>query len=142
MAVLAMDQYAWLLVGLRQTLVPAITEAAIQCVMEEAKTPVWVPSRMILDQPDIPQNWGVTSDSLAAWLTLKLGAEQLVLVKSVSHEKTGMSPSELQRKGIVDDAFPAFVKDARYSVHVLGRDDYHSIKRLMGAARSPAAPEC
>lgn len=134
MALLAMDQYAWMLAGLCESLVPALTETAIQSGLEATKIPVWVPSRMILNQPNIPQNWGVSSDSLAAWLALKLGAEQLVLVKSVSHEETRKSPAELRRNGIVDDAFPSFVEDARFAVHVLGRDDDRVIARLMGVA--------
>ena len=132
MALLAMDQNAWMLAGLCETLVPALTHTAIQSGLEAARIPVWVPSKMLLNKQDIPQNWAVTSDSLAAWLALKLGAEQLVLVKSVSHERMCKSPAELRRNGIVDDAFPRFVENAKFNVQLLGCDDTGIIEGLLG----------
>ncbi len=134
MALLAMDQYAWMLAGLCKSLVPALSETAIRSGLEATMIPVWVPSRMLSSRSDIAQDWSVTSDSLAAWLALRVGAEQLILVKSVARDRTRKSPEELRRSGIVDDAFPAFVAQAKFTVRVLGRGDDSMIERLMGVA--------
>ena len=134
MALLAMDQYAWMLAGLCNSLVPALSETAIRSGLEATMIPVWAPSRMLSNRSDIAQDWSVTSDSLAAWLALRVGAEQLILVKSVARDRTRKSPEELRHSGIVDDAFPAFVAQAGFTVRVLGRGDDSMIGRLMRMA--------
>ena len=48
----------------------------------EDRTPVWLPSTC--GHPGVRQSlpsWDVTSDSLAAWLAGKLGADALLLIK-------------------------------------------------------------
>lgn len=53
----------------------------------------------------IPHNWSVTSDSLAAWVTLRWPADELVLIKSVPVPR-GLTALEASQQGLVDEFFP------------------------------------
>lgn len=57
------------------------------------------------DFADLPALWNVTSDSIAAWVTLTWPADELILLKSVElpYEKT---VAELAEAGFVDAYFP------------------------------------
>lgn len=52
----------------------------------------------------LPHDWNATSDALALRLALRLGAERLVLLKSVSIP-TGINWHQASREGWVDDCF-------------------------------------
>jgi aspartokinase-like uncharacterized kinase len=52
----------------------------------------------------LPCSWEVTSDSIAAWLAIQLGTEELVLFKSVSAKAADLE--ELSANGVVDGYFP------------------------------------
>lgn len=52
----------------------------------------------------LPCSWEVTSDSIAAWLAIQLGTEELVLFKSISAK--GEDLEELSANGVVDGYFP------------------------------------
>ena len=86
LALLAMDQYGLLLAGLHADFVTASSELEISERSWQHRPIIWLPSKMVLYDEKIPQNWDVTSDSLSAWLATKLGAKYLVLVKSKSLE--------------------------------------------------------
>ena len=124
MGVLAMEQYGSMLAGLQSGLVPANTVARIKRIFQEEQVPVWMPSQMINDDSSILQQWSVTSDSLSAWLAATCQAEQLILVKSVALAQSALSASELAQLGIVDSAFPSFIHQGEFRVHVLGHDNY------------------
>lgn len=53
----------------------------------------------------LPHIWDVTSDSLAAWLALRFGAERLLLIKSVP-VPAGRHVTEAARRGWIDPYFP------------------------------------
>ncbi len=107
MALLAMEQYGLMLSAIEPRLCIAATLRSISKGQEMKKVPVWSPSTMTLGQPEIPMNWDVTSDSLAAWLAVRLGADTLVLVKSTP-PPVPHTVSELCRQGFLDVAFPSF----------------------------------
>jgi aspartokinase-like uncharacterized kinase len=75
MALLAMEQYGYVLQSLQPDLVAASSELEIAERSWQHRAIVWMPSHMVLADEDIPQNWNVTSDSLAAWLAAKIGAD-------------------------------------------------------------------
>lgn len=54
-------------------------------VWRAARLPILAPTEFLqaTDAGDLPHDWTVTSDSLAAWVTLKWPAEELWLCKSV-----------------------------------------------------------
>ena len=81
MAVLAMDQYAHLLVARHAGLVLAETRDDIASAHASGRVPVIAPYRWLRDADPLPHSWDVTSDSISAWFAGVLGARRLVLVK-------------------------------------------------------------
>jgi len=104
-AVRAMEKYAALLHEYAPQLKPVRSHAEILAVLEGGGVPLWQPSEMIIDNPEVPENWNVTSDSLALWLAQKLGTAGLLLMKSVAVDGQ-RSLEELARAGIIDSHFP------------------------------------
>lgn len=133
MALLAMEQYGVLLASLAPVLAPAESVGAMREALQRGRVPVWMPFRMVVDAKDIEASWGVTSDSLAAWLAQNLGAAVLWLVKSCAIP--AQDAASLAAMGVVDAAFPRFCAAARYAVRVLGPDD--SMRLAAGLAAAP-----
>ncbi|MEW5789295.1 MAG: amino acid kinase [Pseudomonadota bacterium] len=131
MALLAMEQYGLLLCGLDARLRPAASREDIHAALAGAATPVWLPSRLCLAQPDIPASWAVTSDSLALWLAGHLGAAALGLVKSRLPEP-GLDAPGLARAGLVDEAFPAFMARWPMPLRVFSREDVAGCRTWLG----------
>lgn len=123
MGLRAMEQFGLMLCGLQKSLVPARTEAEILKVLQENQVPVWLPVQTLASE-DLSPSWDVTSDSLAAWLARRLGAERLVLVKSCPLPAGETDIAALSRFGIVDAAFLGFVDGAVFEVWVVNREDY------------------
>ncbi|TLG78659.1 uridylate kinase [Methylocystis sp. B8] len=108
MAVLAMEQYALALASRDSTLELADSLDAIQAAQAQGRIALWRPSAMVAAADDVAPCWGVTSDSLAAWLAKKTRAGALLLIKSVD-VGDGASLSEIIRKGVVDPALPDYL---------------------------------
>ncbi|MGB6908113.1 MAG: uridylate kinase [Methyloceanibacter sp.] len=123
MALLAMDQLAWAVAGLRPGLEVGDTEAALRRSLDQGRVAVWAPYALVAGRTDIAQSWTVTSDSLALWLARRLGAERCFVSKSVHRQRAAFSSEPLARDGVVDAAFPAMVKDAGLPISLLGRGD-------------------
>jgi len=66
----------------------------------------------------LPHSWNVTSDSIAARAAVVLGAERLVLLKSVG-VPPGTSWDEAVARGWVDEHFPRVVAGAPFAVEVV-----------------------
>ncbi len=80
MALLAMGQYG-LVLAAAPGLVAAGSEAGIAGALAAGLVPVWMPGAMLAGAEDVEKGWGVTSDSLAVWLGVRLRARAVVLVK-------------------------------------------------------------
>jgi aspartokinase-like uncharacterized kinase len=111
MALLAMDQYGWMLLGLENKLGPARSLVEIHGALAEGRVPVWLPSNMLAARTDVPATWDITSDSLAAWLAGQLAAEHLVLVKSVAPGVGSIPVEDVVQRGIVDHGFEEFLAE-------------------------------
>lgn len=109
MALLAIEQYAFMLADLAPPLTPAPTLDAIAQISQSGRVPVWLPVGMVLGEAEIKPSWEVTSDSLAAWLAGRLGARHLVLVKS-AETGGGSDPADWAASGLVDTAFPDYAE--------------------------------
>jgi len=112
MALLAMEQFGLVLASLQPKLSVAASAAAILRVLQADAVPIWSPAAMALRATEIPANWDVTSDSLAAWLAGRLGAGRLLLVKHGKWSNGPVRAADLVARGIVDRAFPRFLADS------------------------------
>ncbi|HXE57487.1 MAG TPA: hypothetical protein VNK43_05765 [Gemmatimonadales bacterium] len=83
MAVLAMDQFAHALADRIPGAVLTDEPGEIGSLAGRGSAVVLAPARWLRAADVLPHEWGVTSDSLAAWIAGALDAERLVLVKPV-----------------------------------------------------------
>ena len=109
MALLAMEQYGRALASLRPSFRIAASTTAIRRALRDDRVPVWAPTAMVLRASEIPASWDVTSDSLAAWLAGRIGAERLLLVKHGGPFEGQVRSAELVASDVVDRAFPRFL---------------------------------
>ncbi len=107
MAVLAMEQYAHLLAGMRTELTLAASEHDVESAVASGRIPVVAPYRWLRDADPLPHTWDVTSDSISAWFASTLRATRLVLVK----------PPGATGEAAVDSYFPrALAPGLRWSI--------------------------
>ena len=124
MALLAMDQLAWAVAGLRPGFAVGATETELCAALDRGLTAVWAPYALIAERTDIEESWRITSDSLALWLARRLGAARCYLIKTIARtQQKQVSAGQLARDGIVDQAFPSMLKEAGVPAFLLGRGD-------------------
>lgn len=126
MAILAMEQTAIAFADLASGLVLADTLEAIADAHAQGRAALWLPARMALATRELPESWNLTSDSLAAWLAVELGAARLTLVKSAP--APGPTPADWAASGLVDPLFPSF------AAHVTGAVEIVTIDAMMTSA--------
>nr|WP_240539951.1 uridylate kinase [Salinarimonas soli] len=106
-----------------------------------ARIPVWNAAPLRRGHPDVPETWGVTSDSLGLWLARTIGAARLVLVKSAD-SPPGADAAALARFGLVDEAFPRFAAGFPGTVTIHGPADGDDLSGVADVpARAPALLE-
>jgi dihydroneopterin aldolase len=138
MALLAMDQLAWAVAGLRSGFEVGDTEEALRASLDRGRVAIWAPYSLVADRSDIPQSWTVTSDSLTLWLARRLGAGCCYVIKSIERQGAAFSAGQLARDGVVDEAFPALFKETGFPVFLLGRGDQPAFAAwLRGNASGP-----
>jgi aspartokinase-like uncharacterized kinase len=123
MALLAMDQLAWAVAGMRQGFTVGATEAELGAALSRGEVAVWAPYALLAERDDVEQSWRLTSDSLALWLAGRLGAPRCYLIKSIARTASGASAAQLARDGVVDAAFPEMLKETGVAAVLLGRGD-------------------
>ena len=130
LAMLGMHQMAEFFFKLESRLAPADSLDGIARVIATGLIPVWLPLQMCQDDRDIPRDWTITSDGLAARLAERLGGAQLVLLKSVdvAADATAMGLAE---DGVVDQAFPAIVARANLDWRIFGPADDAALATLL-----------
>ena len=128
LALLAMDQFGLVIAGMNPELVTASSELEIAERGWQHRGIIWLPSKMVLADETVPQNWQVTSDSLSAWLANKLGAEQLILVKSKSlgdyAKSEPISLPTLLEDELIDSLFESFIKTQHYQTWLVNKENY------------------
>ncbi|HXV43136.1 MAG TPA: aspartate kinase [Anaerolineae bacterium] len=84
MAILAMDQYGYLLADLAPGAVLVHDLAAAMQVVTNGRLAILAPFTLLRQIDPLPHTWQVTSDSIAAWLAGYAGIRRLVLLKAVT----------------------------------------------------------
>jgi aspartokinase-like uncharacterized kinase len=124
MALLAMEQFGRMLCGLQPGLVPASDPSQMQQLLARGETVVWMPTTMTMADSKINHSWDVTSDSLAAWLCAQLGADKLLLVKSLSLNSAKLSLDELTQREVVDSQFGHYLKLSSIQAMLMADSDH------------------
>jgi aspartokinase-like uncharacterized kinase len=81
------------------------------------------------------RRWSVTSDSLAAWLAGRLGASQLLLVKSLKLTAAKTGAGELARRGVIDETLPELLARALYSCRIVAAPDHREFAAAIDGDR-------
>ena len=115
MAILAMQQSAWLMHALKPA---SLISSSLPALRSQEGIHFWLPDIQELDEAGIAANWQVTSDSLALWLADHLGASQLILVKSATIDENA-SLADLHTQGILDEAFLHFAQNTTTPIRVV-----------------------
>jgi 5-(aminomethyl)-3-furanmethanol phosphate kinase len=127
MALLAMDQLAWAVAGLRQGFTVGASEAELRDALARGSVAVWAPYAAIAGRAGIEQSWRLTSDSLALWLSRRIGAARCYLIKSIDRPKAPrLGARQLARDGVVDEAFAGMLAETGTPTILLGRGDQDS----------------
>jgi aspartokinase-like uncharacterized kinase len=135
MAILGMDQLGLLLSDLTpgsrvfQELVNA------KRIMKAGELPIFLPSRLMFEENPLENSWDVTSDSIAAYVTIQLCAAKVILVTDVdgiftedpkknSDAKLMMSVTakqllKLNRRTSVDGFLPNLLSKTRIDCYVV-----------------------
>ena len=130
MAVLAMAQMGLMMQGICPALALAANDADLRRAVQQARVPVWLPFEVLREHRDLLTNWGVTSDSLAAWLANRLNAEGLLLVKACAIDPALELPA-YAAAGIVDAEFLRFAREGAYPVTLLNRTELPRARELL-----------
>ena len=137
MAVLGMEQFAWLL----SELIPGAVRRADLARPAAGHATVLAPAGLPLDE--LPASWQVTSDSIAAWAAGRVGADRLVLVKEVEglfaqwpargEPLARLTVAELAalRPGGIDEYLPTVLEQARFETWVIGGRDPERLVELL-----------
>ncbi|ADH88096.1 aspartate/glutamate/uridylate kinase [Ancylobacter novellus DSM 506] len=120
MAILAMEQTALAFADIAPGLMLADTPEAIVDAHAQGRAALWAPARMALAARELPESWDLTSDSLAAWLAVEIGAARLTLVKSAP--APGPAPADWAASGLVDPLFPSFAAHVTGAVEIVTID--------------------
>lgn len=131
MALRAMDQCGLVLCDLFPGFIACDDPAALAGLCAAGHTPVWLPSRQLDLDTDLPRDWTVTSDSIAVWLAARIGCPTVRLVKSCLLPETELAT--LADQGIVDRHLPFIAARTGITVQLVEADD------APRQARPPAA---
>ncbi len=83
MALLAMDQYGYLLNQLIQDSVLTADLLSACRSAESGRATILIPSALVIREDPLPHSWQVTSDTIAAWVSHRAVCSRLVLLKDV-----------------------------------------------------------
>jgi len=122
MAILAMDQYGYLL---NQLIADSCLTADLNYACKSAesgRTAILLPSALVIKEDPLPHSWQVTSDTIAAWIADKL-LSRLILLKDVD----GLFNSD----GLIPNLTPSRLAD-----HAGGVDEY--LSNILSSARLDA----
>ncbi len=88
----------------------------IKSLKKKGSLKVWLPSKLLKEEPSFLKNWDSTSDSVAAWLYEKLNAKGLLFIKSLKLKRKIYNLKYLQDQKIIDQNVGKYIfkkKDIR-----------------------------
>jgi aspartokinase-like uncharacterized kinase len=136
MALMAMEQYAVALAAQAPVFALAASRDELDGALHAGQIPIWLPTKMVLAAPEMPETWELTSDSLTAWLAGILGARRLLLIKSVD-QTVPVTASDLAADKIVDPLFPRFAAQSRAEVWLAGPASLNGALRILQSDGMP-----
>ncbi|ODA68802.1 Amino acid kinase family protein [Methyloligella halotolerans] len=139
MALLAMDQLAWAVAGLRPDFTVGDSETALLESLDQNRVAVWAPAAHVANRPEIAPSWTITSDSLALWLAGRLAATRCYVVKSIERRQRVTSAAALAGEGIVDEAFPDMLRAAGVPTFLLGKGDQQDFATALASGQTCGA---
>ncbi len=83
MALLAMDQYGWLLSDLIPDSSAVRGVLSARATAATGRVPILLAASLLIEADPLPHSWQVTSDSIAAWIARLVGATRFVMLKDV-----------------------------------------------------------
>ncbi len=131
MAILGMQQYAYLMASLCPTLKLVDCEHSIKDHGGVNMPVIWEPYAMLKQHYDLEKTWDYTSDSLAAWLANFLNTKQLVLVKSSKAVLQQISLEELQNLACVDTNFSHLISTYNLSLQIFHKSQTEQFAKLL-----------
>lgn len=136
LALLAMDQSAQLLAGLESGFGLGRTIAELRRLLAGGQVAVWQPAQALCGSDRVERSWRLTSDSLAAWLAGRLGARDLLLVKSAAPPAPATSAAALARAGYVDGCFPRYLAESGARCWYASAEQSEMVPRVVSAPRA------
>ena len=134
MALLAMDQLAWAVAGLRSGFEVGDTEEALRRTLGQGHVAVWAPYSLVANRSDIP---AVLDRDLRQSRALARPAPRRRMLLCHQIHRAGaraeFSAEQLARDGVVDEAFPSMFRDAGFPVFLLGRGDQAALAASLSA---------
>lgn len=144
MAILAMDQYGYLLADLIPHSQSVRNLPAAQQIVHAKRVPVLLPFDLIRQADPLPHSWAVTSDSISAWVAKSAGAAKLILLKDVDGLYRQAHPSEgvgdllesltleqLANCAGVDRFLATVVDDSQLDLWIINGNEPHRLEELL-----------
>ncbi len=127
MAILAMDQYAHLLRARIPRAIVIENPGRIRATCRAGRLPVLAPYRWLRRADPVPHSWDATSDSIAAWIAITLGAAHLVVLK----------PAAGVLRDIVDAQFGSVLAAAQRAAPVVSVCTARTVASVVGSLSIP-----
>jgi 5-(aminomethyl)-3-furanmethanol phosphate kinase len=139
MALLAMEQYGLALTAYLPKLVHSEAVYMMRRAWRAKLLPCWAPTRMVLAARAPEQSWKMTSDSLAAWLAGEIGADRVLLIKSIDAGSAGaeLLAQDLIASGVVDPLFGRFAAGCGAEIFIAGPADLPNAGAILAQSGTP-----
>jgi len=131
MAILAMQQYGYLMKSLCPSLTLVDTQKKMNACWSNRNVAIWEPFNMVRLYCDLEKSWNITSDSLAAWLAKYLSADQLLFIKSADITLTKCTLENLSKESFIDPYLPEYLAKMNLSTHFMHKTHLHKFKQLL-----------
>jgi 5-(aminomethyl)-3-furanmethanol phosphate kinase len=144
MALLAMDQYGYILNQLIENSYLSPDLFAARETAESGRPAILLPSTIVIQSNPLPHSWQVTSDTIAAWVAQAACCPRLVLLKDVDGLMTAgkeliteISTENLaEHPGGVDEYLSKFLSSASLETWVMNGSSPGRLTELLKTGRT------